>query len=158
MNNNIKCDNCGKENVSYYYSSNINGNVTEKHLCSECAAKLGRESDLFDGAESMFEEMFSGFFGTRRRRSLFSPFGGFSLAMPILMPRIELFLDDGSCASSPAKREETEPDEELSLRREINMLRHEMGEAVKNEEFEKAAELRDKIRALENGGQKDENA
>mgnify|MGYP000778584824 CR=1 FL=1 len=37
----MKCENCGKNEVTFIYQSNINGQVTEKHLCSECAEKLG---------------------------------------------------------------------------------------------------------------------
>ena len=46
MNNNKKCDNCGREEVNFHDTSNINGKVTEKHLCSECAAKLGYADDM----------------------------------------------------------------------------------------------------------------
>ena len=35
----MKCTNCGKNNASYHYRYNINGTVTEAHLCPECAAK-----------------------------------------------------------------------------------------------------------------------
>ena len=37
----MKCENCGKNEVTFVYQSNINGKITEKHLCSECAEKLG---------------------------------------------------------------------------------------------------------------------
>lgn len=37
----MKCENCGKNEVTFIYQSNVNGQVTEKHLCSECAEKLG---------------------------------------------------------------------------------------------------------------------
>jgi protein arginine kinase activator len=41
------------------------------------------------------------------------------------------------------------PDAELSRRRELNALREQLKIAVEAEEFEKAAELRDKIREFE---------
>ena len=40
-------------------------------------------------------------------------------------------------------------DPEISRRRELNMLREEMRRAAENEEYEKAAEIRDRIRKME---------
>jgi len=37
----MKCQECGKNEVNFHYSSNVNGCVTETHLCSDCAAKSG---------------------------------------------------------------------------------------------------------------------
>ena len=45
--------------------------------------------------------------------------------------------------------EKAEVDPEIAKRREINALRHQMKMAARAEDFEKAAELRDKIRSLE---------
>lgn len=36
----MKCEHCGKNEVTFVYQSNVNGQVTEKHLCGECAEKL----------------------------------------------------------------------------------------------------------------------
>jgi len=45
----MKCQECGKNEVSFHYSSNVNGSVTETHLCSDCAAKSGYDlSHLVD--------------------------------------------------------------------------------------------------------------
>ena len=49
----MKCEHCGKNEATFYYKSNINGNVTEHHLCSDCARELGY-------ADSM-EKSFSSF-------------------------------------------------------------------------------------------------
>ncbi|MGE4484255.1 MAG: UvrB/UvrC motif-containing protein [Oscillospiraceae bacterium] len=148
----MKCEKCGKREANYYYSSNINGNVTEKHLCSECANEIGADRDFFSGMDRMFEDMFEGFFG---RSGLLSPSRGFSFSMPtMLMPRIEFRLDDGSIgAGAPAPElktgEKIDVDPEMQKRRELNMLREQMKSAVEKEDFEKAAEIRDKIRELE---------
>ena len=37
----MKCEHCGKNEVTFMYRSSVNGNVTERHLCGECAEKLG---------------------------------------------------------------------------------------------------------------------
>jgi len=45
----MKCQECGKNEVNYHYSSNVNGCVTESWLCSDCAAKSGYDlSQLVD--------------------------------------------------------------------------------------------------------------
>ena len=46
----MKCENCGKNEVTFVYRSNVNGHVEEKHLCSDCAEKLGYTQRL--GAQS----------------------------------------------------------------------------------------------------------
>jgi protein arginine kinase activator len=141
----MKCENCGKNEANYHYRSNINGKVTERHLCSECAGKLGYEENVFAGVGSMFENMFSDFFGrTERYLSSFSPWPGMRLTMPALfMPSIEIQAEN----EQPAEKAPADP--ELKKAREINALRGQMAEAVEKEEFEKAAEIRDKIRELE---------
>ncbi len=37
----MKCDRCGKNDATFYYKSNINGRVTETHLCPDCARRHG---------------------------------------------------------------------------------------------------------------------
>ena len=59
----MKCENCGKNEVTFIYQSNINGQVTEKHLCSECAEKLG----LTRQVAARSQRMMRNFFGDRRR-------------------------------------------------------------------------------------------
>jgi len=153
----MKCENCGNNNVNFHYTSNINGNVTEKNLCSECAGKLGYASDLFFDTDRVFENMLSAFFG--RRRAL-SPWGGFgfpamTMTLPRLtMPRIEIRIDDGSCGDEcgcgcekKQKAEET-TDPELVKRRELNALNEQMRKYAEAEEFEKAAEIRDRIKKM----------
>ena len=38
----MKCDRCGKNEATFYYKSNINGRVTETHLCPDCAGLCDR--------------------------------------------------------------------------------------------------------------------
>ncbi|MBR7082111.1 MAG: UvrB/UvrC motif-containing protein [Oscillospiraceae bacterium] len=141
----MKCENCGKHEANYHYTSNINGAVTEKHLCSECAGKLGLETDIFAGGGDMFESMIAGMFGRSRRLfDAFSPFSGMSFSMPtMLLPRIEIKLENNG------KEAESAADPELKKAREINALRAQMSAAAEKEDFEKAAEIRDRIRELE---------
>ena len=151
----MKCENCKHNEATYHYRTNINGKVTEKHLCRECAEKAELSQGMFDSFDSMFDDMFGGVFGSFfGRRGMLSPFGGFGggLAQRI-MPRIDLLIDDSPAASAEAPAaapaQESGVDPEMKKRRELNALRSQMDEAVKAEDFEKAAELRDKIHSLE---------
>lgn len=151
----MKCMNCGKNDVNFYYTSNINGKITKQQLCSECAEKLGYTQNvgsMFRGTEKMFNSMLGDFFG----RGL-SPFTGFGLEAPEFMrlPWLEEPTSDRQCScgcdctehAKPAEKETVDP--VLNRRREINALRHQMKEAARTEDFEKAAQLRDRLHKLE---------
>jgi len=122
----MKCENCGKNEVTFVYRSNVNGHVEEKHLCSDCAEKLGYTQRL--GAQS--QRMMQSFFGN----SLFGNdfFDDFFSPMPSLLGRRMKMLEDPfddffaempALSASPVQQQE--------------------------ENFERAAELRDQIRSLE---------
>lgn len=156
----MKCMNCGKNEVNFYYTSNINGKVTKQQLCSECAEKLGytqKMGSMFGGTERMMNGMFGDSFFNNFFERAFSPFSGFGIEAPRLFstPWLDAPQDSCGCESGvcgeqakPAEKENVDP--ELNRRREIKALRHQMHMAAKEENFEKAAELRDKLRKLEN--------
>ena len=150
----MKCENCGKNEVTFVYHSSINGAVTEKHLCGECAQKLGYAQKLRDG--DLFRDFwderlpgqgfFDDFFAPRLSllgRMREDPFEDFFAEMPALR------------VSAPAEKKEPEEllDAEersrIGKQRQLNALRLELQEAVRREEFERAARLRDEIRGLE---------
>lgn len=167
----MKCENCGKNEVSFVYRSNINGRVTEKHLCSECADKLGYTQKLAAHSRRMMEGMrntFDGFlgsgglFGPGLLDGFFTPerslpdFGGFfGWDLPD-----GFFQDMPAIEAAPSERPEEDRAETVSKEeqgrfarmRELNKLRMEMRKAVREENFERAAELRDQIHAMEQEG------
>ncbi len=150
----MKCEKCGKEEVCFHYTSNINGNITEKHLCAECAGKLGYTSRLPFRRELSFEEIFADLFGMRPSRRMFSGYG--MLFPTFVIPTMGMLVPGGNKAPSlgvkPGEAADVKPavDEEMKKRREINILREQMQKAAETEDFEKAAELRDTIKKLEN--------
>ena len=84
----MKCENCGKNEVTFVYQSNINGKVTEKHLCSECAEKLGYTQQIAAHSRSMMQNFFGGsLLGNGFFDDFFSP-------MPSLMGRSGWMLED----------------------------------------------------------------
>lgn len=168
----MKCEKCGKE-ANFYYKSNINGKVTTMNLCSECAEKMGGENGMtsFDSMfDSMFDNIFGGslFGGNMFGNSLFgsmlspmrmSPWSSFGFDRSMLMPKIHVMIEPmtsvstenktGAAETKPETKIDPKIDPEMSKRRELNMLREQMKNAVEKEEFEKAAQLRDKIRQLD---------
>jgi len=149
----MKCQNCGKNEVVFHYSSNVNGTVTETHLCAECAASYDFES-IFDMG-GIFDDLLP-------LRSLFGSRGGISgfmpMAIPVVTPERLMPFRVRSHGDAPlrrtaqtcdccaeTKKENVEVDEKMCKLRELNV---ELRTAIENEEFEKAAELRDKIKEL----------
>lgn len=150
----MKCENCGKEEVNFHFSANINGNITEKHLCAECAAKLGFTDKSVHGPEPSFEDIFLDLFGTRAGRRMLS---GYNLVFPtFIIPTMGVFVpdtryDDGGTQTKTPADIKPEIDSEMQKRREINILREQMHQAAEADDFEKAAALRDSIKKLEIG-------
>ena len=172
------CENCKKNEATAYIKTNVNGEVHEYHLCPQCAAEMqqsGAFGSLFNW-ENMFGPMMSGF---DLVSSLLSPtFAGFG-AMPSvtsgkrcsvcgsdfrsiadsgkvgcpncytefrarLAPTIKKLHGNGVHCGKHSKVTTQENKES-----ETAELKKQLAEAVKSENYELAAELRDKIRALE---------
>lgn len=152
----MKCEHCGKNEVTFLYRSSVNGSVTEKHLCAECAEKLGYTQKLAAHSQKMMQSLFDGrlledFFTPfpsllgRGMRMLEDPFDDFFADMPALGAPAE--------PEAPQKSQDTllngEEQDRISKTRRLNALRLEMQKAVQEENFERAAELRDQIRGME---------
>lgn len=158
----MKCDKCDNEAV-LHYQSNINGEISEYHLCADCAKKEGFGEMLDFRPNSMFENFFSEPFGGLMSGFGSMPFGGFfgrSLLAPVMtIPQVRIMIGDPEKAcetenatESTEKQRDNIPDdagEEIRSKRELFGLKHQLRSAIRNEEFEKAAELRDKIHDLE---------
>ncbi len=192
----MKCNKCNNE-ATTHLRQNINGEVTELWLCSECAEKMGVGGmfsgfdgfGLFSTFDSMlgdFDSLFSG------QKSLLSNFlGGSSVSsLParkkcsvcgstfsditergkvgcadcyetfanLLRPTIERIhgrtSHEGKLPGKsvpPAKEpNKAKPQPAAVPTDNVAALKAELKRAIDAEEYEKAAELRDKIRSLEN--------
>jgi protein arginine kinase activator len=167
----MKCHNCGKEEVFLRLTSNINGHITEKHLCAECAEKLGYSAQTLNRPELSVEDIISELFGGRPNKRMLS---GYGLVLPtFVIPTMGMMVTDAgyneeaseSDMATMASRAAAVPqaasvrtpterpviDAEMQKRREINILREQMKKAAASEDYEKAAALRDTIKTLENG-------
>ena len=155
----MKCEKCNEREATLFYKADINGEKTEKHLCAQCAKEEGfgellerHSRDVFGG---FFDDPFRGFFDDDPFFAGFSRLGRSLMAPMLTLPRLSIELtgepEAKTASEKTAGKTETasETDAELSKKRELKALKHQLHEAVKNEEFEKCVELRDKIREME---------
>ena len=156
----MKCEKCNEKEATFYYSCDINGQKTQRHLCPDCARAEGFGSyldyDPMGSFEREMDRMFSGFFSPRR--SLLPDFGLFGSPLRSIMapsfPRVNIVIGspqtetDETLSETESKIPE-DAGQEIRAKRETEALRHQLSEAVKAEDFERAIELRDKLRELE---------
>ena len=168
----MKCENCGKNEVTFVYQSNINGKITEKHLCSECAEKLGYSQKIAAHNQRMMQNFFGGsMFGNGFFDDFFSPMPSLFGRMNRMLedPFDDFFADMPALSAAPAQQQESQEEKKDDLvgkeeqsrfayMRKMNALRMEMKKAVHQENFERAAELRDQIKALETEHQEEKNS
>ncbi len=168
------CQNCGKNEAATHIKQIINGEMDEIHLCRDCARHLGYD-DLISG----FDFDFGGFFGsllgdimsprltgeTERCEKCGSSFNDilkhgyvgcsecYRKFYDKLIPSIKRIHGQvshtGKVGSGAGRHEPVE-----TAADRIKKLRDEMNQAVLTQNFERAAELRDEIRALEGGESK----
>lgn len=176
----MKCQNCGKNNADTHIKRVINGAYEEHHLCAECAKKLGY-SNMFSGFadewNNTFNSLLGGFFSNAlpvrsqatRCDTCGSSFADitdtgsvgcadcYDLFEDQLMPTIRRIHGNtshvgksGVTVKNPiSEKAEEEPDKHAV--NTLEELKAQLQTAIENQEFEKAAELRDKIKAKENG-------
>ena len=172
------CQSCKKNQATTHIKNIVNGELTEMHLCSECAAKQGY-SNVFD---HMFDigSFMRGFMGEPSfalATEKHCPNCGITFSQITKSGRVgcakcyDVFYDrlipsikrihgvtfhTGKRLRKPQLKsgENHTINAEVSQKSELERLSSELQNAVKNQEFEKAAQLRDKINALksEQGG------
>ena len=145
----MKCQNCGKNEATFYYRSNINGRVMESHLCPECARQLGLVQDMRRPMMSSFwddDDLF-----TRLFRMLEPLLGGFGSRLLTEFPEpVDVTQQARRAAEEPREDNLVQGDEreKLSRQRQRNALETQLRHAVETENFEEAAKLRDQLRSL----------
>ena len=153
----MKCEKCGKNEANYYYKETINGKTSEKHLCTDCAGEEGLLSAFDWQPEKVFDDFFGDFFDSRG--SLFDSFFGTGLPRlartmlrpALTLPRVEIGRiqpEEKPASVETGIKIAPEVNEELRLCREKLALKEQLAEAVRNEDYERAIELRDKLKAL----------
>ena len=148
----MKCKNCGKNEISFRFSGNINGTVTDVQLCSECASKTIPGFTAMFNTGGLFEK---GFTYNPLRAIMSIPMPGFSMLTQTAgdsrffsMLPVEERIGSREDSAVP-ENNEFEADQEIRKRREINVIKEQMHQAAEREDYELAAQLRDQIIRLE---------
>lgn len=165
----MKCQKCNKNEANTHYTQIINGKKTEYFLCSECAAKSEEIGSFNLNFDNEFDNFLSGFFGGSSLpkqefigsaptvcdccKMTFNEFlkGGRlgcsecydTFASRLLKPLKQIHGSHQHTGKVPERM-----GGELKKTRKIEKLENELSQAVSEQNFEKAAELRDKIRDL----------
>ena len=159
------CDICHKVEATVHLTEIVDNQITELHLCEECArqkgaqmeqhfgladllaglADLGQQFEVMGKAETKCPNCGLAYQDFRRigRLGCSECYETFKDSLRVLLKRIH-----GSTqhlGRAPTKVAAV-PDQKKS---EIDILRAKLQRAIEMEEFEQAARLRDKIRALE---------
>lgn len=164
------CERCKKNNATVFYEESINGESRSYSLCSACASEMKKSGELsglfpFSGFASVQDQLFGGLFGisepalkTRKVCPLCAAtFSDFQKNGKTGCPECyKTFGEElkGTIRSihgnvkhigrSPAKFSKVREKEN-----ELKELKNQLKTAIADEDFETAATLRDKIRAIE---------
>ena len=171
----MKCSNCGKNNANVSFNQNINGEVTNLHLCEECAHKLG----IFNSFDDIFSPMIldldfmlleeikckncgytlskyksTGLFGCDNCYSTFKN------EVDRILKTIQgsnRHIGRLNASKSKDSKDEVKAKKQVKENKKENKLEElkaKLQKEIKAEEFEKAAITRDEIKKLEKEGNK----
>ncbi|SDM39987.1 UvrB/UvrC motif-containing protein [Halarsenatibacter silvermanii] len=162
----MQCEKCGEREANVHMTKIVNNNKKEVHLCSQCAEKSGQIS--ISGDPFSFQKMFSGFMQPDRSRSPspreklecdncgltyreFTEKGLFGCAecYDSFAEGVDYVVGRVQGGSEHRGKVPRRGDRKSRLEEKISSLRQDMEEAVDREDFERAAELRDKVKELE---------
>lgn len=175
----MKCQKCNKNEANTHVKRVINGEFEEYHLCSECAKEMGY-SNVFSDFTSSFADDFSSLFGSFFENALpartqatrcevcgtsyndiaSSGMMGCANCYDVfsdrILPTIRRIHGNtthmGKNSISYRKVEDKDKPEDKK-QDELTKLKAELDTAIKNQEFEKAAVLRDRIKEKENNNE-----
>lgn len=159
------CDKCKDNVANFHFTKIINGEVDERHLCESCAKKE-ENSFSFDNSIN-FNKFFSGLFDNLGEEvaktktdvecsncglsfNEFKRVGKFgcSQCYDDFKEGIQSMLKGIHGHEKHRGKIPSKANTNISITREIDGLKKKLEEAVKREEFEKAAIIRDEIRSV----------
>lgn len=167
------CQSCGQKTATTHLKRNINGKVTELHLCADCAKEQGLTS-IWNGAGFGIDDFWGSLFseptvrlqadgvrceGCGKSFSEIAQSGKpgcptcYTTFYDRLLPSIQRI-------HGKAKHVGKFPsavDEQYKQEQELQRLKDELAKSVAAQEYEKCAELRDRIKALEEAGRGEES-
>ena len=164
------CEECGKNPATVHITKIINGVKSEKHLCEKCAKELGDHGISFQSNFTV-HQLLAGLLDSAKEKPVtmstkptikcplcgkdfenFSQVGRFgcSKCYTTFEDRIKPVLRRIHGSNIHTGKVPRRTGGVIRLKKEIDDLKKKMEIAVQKEEFEKAAEIRDKIKQLEN--------
>lgn len=171
----MKCQRCNKNEANTHITKIINGVKTELYLCHQCAEQSGEMTDFGLGFDKEFDSFFSGFFGGGQLGESMSHSLPAQKKCPLCGSVLNEVMKQGKLGCSECYKTFAEqllrPLKQIhgntrhtgkiparcggSIKRvaEIESLQSELNRAVMEQNFEKAAELRDKINELKSQGE-----
>ena len=145
----MRCELCGRNEATFHYQTTVNGHTEEAHLCPACAAELGYSTSL-GGFSSMFDDTFGSVFSLLP--SMFGGLGDF-FDGPQLTSAARRTLQLTPAPDEPVYETESllsdAEGETLRRERERNALNAQLQAAVEAENYERAAQLRDELKKLD---------
>lgn len=163
------CQECRKEKATVFITKIINGKKTEFHLCEACARKK-EELDFSFEPKFALHNLFGSLLEENNRNSresikaakvqcpacalTFAQFGQigrlgcsecFTAFDSHLQPLLRRIHGGARHTGKVPRRSQSV----VRFRRELEQLKEELQELVRKEEFEEAAEIRDRIRSME---------
>ncbi|WP_312701032.1 UvrB/UvrC motif-containing protein [Sedimentibacter sp.] len=157
------CNECGKNEARVHVTQIINGNKTESHLCEECAKKNQSILNSNFSMENLFSAMLNNAYNTStyipaitcpkcgmdyeefRKTGKFGCNDCIDTFKSRIMPVVKNVQGHEAHTGKIPKRSGGS----YRIKKDIENLKHELKSAIENEEYEKAAGLRDKIREME---------
>lgn len=166
----MKCQKCGSNNANTHIKTILNGEFKEYDLCSECAKQMGY-TNVFGDFENDFSNFLGSFFGNvlpARTQATRCDFCGssysdiaksghvgcancYDIFGEQLLPSIRrIHGNTAHCGKNSGKtdKQNSKP-QKKTKEQKIEKLKSELDKAIKEQNFEYAAELRDKIREVE---------
>ncbi len=163
------CDHCKKQTATTHVKQTVNGKTTEMNLCSDCAVEQGL-SPSFSNFGFDFGDFWGSLFAEPAKRmredTVRCPDCGHSfreiaeIGRPGCPTCYVTFYDRllPSIQRIHGKTQHTgkigeQADDTAKTEHELKMLREQLEQCVANQEFERCAQLRDRIRELEGDGE-----
>lgn len=167
----MKCQKCGNNNANTHVKTIVNGEITEYELCSDCAKKMGY-INVFGDMESEFSNFLGSFFGNAlpaRTQATHCDFCGstysdivktgqvgcancYEVFESLLLPSIRRIHGNTTHCGKNSKlieKKVAKKQVEKTEKERVQELNIELEKAIKEQNFEYAAELRDKIKGME---------
>lgn len=167
------CERCHERTATVHVTKIVNDEKTGYHLCEQCAKEQGEILNPFVAGNAFdFNKLLSGLLTMESSSGLaqvqthqmrcatcgmtynqFTQIGRFGCpdCYDNFASRLEPLLRRIQTRNTHTGKVPTQSAGKLQQQRQLDALRRTLQQAVANEQFERAAELRDEIRALEQG-------